>query len=104
MNEKPNGEEDSIELFGDPGIASFNGKIPKFLLITYFTLPIWGFICFYFFWNGSLGWWDRGAWKQLQIAANTTFPIQNQNWKEQIEEPHENLTPNFNRSGNERKD
>jgi len=34
--------EEPIELFGDPGIASYNGKVPKFLLLTYMTLPIWG--------------------------------------------------------------
>ena len=101
MNEETKEREDSIELFGDPGIATFDAKVPKFLLVTYFTLPFWGFICFYYFWNGSLGWWDRGALQQLQIAANTTFPIQNQNWRQEVEEAHDTLTPNFNRNGNE---
>ena len=68
-----------IELYGDPGIATFDAKVPKFLLWTYAILPIWGIVTFYYFWNGSIGWFDRGYWQQLQIAANTTFPIENQN-------------------------
>jgi hypothetical protein len=42
-------------------------------------LPLWGLLSLYYFWNGSSGWFDRGTWKQLQIAANTTFPIENHN-------------------------
>ena len=68
-----------IELYGDPGIASFDARVPKFLIATYLILPIWGFVTFYYFWNGSFGWFDRGYWHELQIAANTTFPIENQN-------------------------
>lgn len=68
-----------VELFGDPGIATYDAKVAKFLLATYFILPIWGLITLYYFWNGSTGWFDRGYWHELQIAANTTFPIQNQN-------------------------
>ena len=70
---------EEIELYGDPGIASYDAKVPKFLLLTYIFLPIWGIIAFYYFWNGSTGWFDRGYWHELQIAANTTFPIENQN-------------------------
>lgn len=76
--EEPHSPEE-IELYGDPGIATFNGKIPTFLIATYLIMPVWGFITFYYFWNGSLGWFDRGYWHELQIAANTTFPIENQN-------------------------
>ncbi len=68
-----------IELYGDPGIASFDAKVPKFLLATYVILPICGLFALYYFWNGSYGWFDRGYWHQLQVAANTTFPIENQN-------------------------
>ncbi len=32
------------ELYGDPKIASFDAKIPKFLILTYIVLPIWGII------------------------------------------------------------
>ena len=71
--------EGEIELYGDPGIATFDAKVPTFLKFTYLFWPIWGIITFYFFWNGSLGWFDRGYWHELQIAANTTFPILNQN-------------------------
>lgn len=83
MNEEridpsPN-ELGELETYGDPGIASYDAKFPRFLIWTYILLPIWGAIVFYFFWNGSAGWFDRGYWHQLQIAANTTFPIENQN-------------------------
>lgn len=72
-------EEEELELYGDDKIASFNARIPKFLILTYLLLPIWGVATLYYYWNGSRGWLDRGYWKELQIAANTTFPIQNQN-------------------------
>lgn len=58
--------------------GSLDKPVPRWLLWTYATLPIWGLITFYFYWNGSYGWLDRGYWKQLQIASNTTFPVQNQ--------------------------
>ena len=79
---KENKDKDThkeIEFYGDPGIATFDAKVSKFLLATYVILPIWGFFTFYYFWNGSVGWFDRGYWHELQIAANTTFPIENQN-------------------------
>lgn len=80
---------DEIELYGDPGIATFDAQVPKFLKFTYLFWPIWGIITLYFFWNGSLGWWDRGYWHELQIAANTTFPIENQNMPpENLKEEH----------------
>lgn len=58
---------------------SFDAPVPKWLLWSYIILPIWGLITLYIFWNGSWGWLDRGYWKELQQAANTTFP---QNVKE----------------------
>lgn len=70
---------EGAELYGDSGIISMDAKIPKFLLLTYLILPLWGLASLYYFWNGSSGWFDRGYWKELQIAANTTFPIENQN-------------------------
>lgn len=60
------------EFYGDPGIASNDAQIPKWLKWVYFTLPIWGLITLYLYWNGSHGWLDRGYWHQLQKAANTT--------------------------------
>ncbi|MBA3721809.1 MAG: hypothetical protein H0W88_05350 [Parachlamydiaceae bacterium] len=85
-----------IELYGDPGIASFDAKIPKFLIWTYMTLPIWGIFTLYFFWNGSVGWMDRGYWKELQIAANTTYPQENQNIKTYEMSEKKNI-PNSNK-------
>lgn len=70
-------EEKKIEEYGDEGIRSDDAKIPRFLVWTYILLPIWGIITLYIFWDGSIGWFDRGAWQQLQIAANTTFPTKN---------------------------
>lgn len=72
-------EEQELERFGDPDIASYDAPVPTFLKISYIVWPIWGIITFFIFWNGSVGWFDRGYWKELQIAANTTFPIENQN-------------------------
>lgn len=61
-----------LEEYGDHRIASYEGpKIPKFLWLTYLSLPIWGIATLIYFWSGSLGWFDRGYWHQLQIAANT---------------------------------
>lgn len=68
-----------IEFYGDPEIASYDGKVPNFLIFNYLFWPIWGIFTFCYFWNGSTGWTDRGYWHELQIAANTTFPIENQN-------------------------
>jgi hypothetical protein len=79
VHESKDHASEELELYGDPGIASLDAKVPKFLLWTYLLLPIWGLVTFYFFWNGSIGWFDRGYWRQLQIAANTTFPVENQN-------------------------
>jgi hypothetical protein len=72
---------EDMELYGDPGIATFDAPIPKFLILIYSILPILGLIALIYFWNGSRGWFDRGYWQELQIAANTTFPIENQNMK-----------------------
>lgn len=47
-------------------------KIPLFLILTYVILPIWGIYFMISYWNGSHGWTDRGAWHELQVAANTT--------------------------------
>lgn len=65
--------EDDLEEYPD-GIFSKDAKVAGWLKATYIILPIWGVISFFIFWNGSLGWWDRGYWDQLQRAANTTIP------------------------------
>jgi len=67
-------EQEEIEEYGDKGIASADAKIPLFLILTYLILPFWGIFTLYYYWNGSVGWLDRGYWQQLQRAANTTFP------------------------------
>lgn len=67
-------QHEEIEVYGDEGIESKDAPVPKWLIWTYITLPIWGVITFYLFWNGSQGWLDRGYWQQLQIASKTTFP------------------------------
>lgn len=51
-------------------------KIPKFLHITFWILVIWGIGAFIMYWNGSQGFLDRGYWRKLQQAANTTFPFE----------------------------
>ncbi len=70
-------EEEEIELYGDPGIASMDAKVPRWLILTYIILPIWGIFTFAIYWNGSWGWLDRGYWQELQMAANTTRPYKN---------------------------
>lgn len=54
--------------------ASNDAQVPGWLWITYLTLPFWGIAWFFFFWNGSAGVFDRGAWQQLQQVANTAYP------------------------------
>lgn len=71
---------DEVEYYGDPGIASKDATVPKWLKWVYVTLPFVGILTFYLYWNGSQGWLDRGYWQQLQTAANTTFPFVN--WTE----------------------
>lgn len=70
-------EEEHLETYGDQGIASLDAKVPGWLKLTYIILPIWGLFMWYFYWNGSHGFLDRGSWKELQQAANTTYPFKN---------------------------
>lgn len=85
MQDEENGQAEVIqnegeqEFYGDTGISSFDAKVPKFLKAAYLFWPLWGIVSLCYFWNGSCGWLDRGYWHELQIAANTTFPIENQN-------------------------
>jgi len=78
LQERPELEE--IVSYGDPQIRSGDAKISGWLKFVFFILPIWGILWFYLYWNGSYGWLDRGYWQELQRAANTTFPTQNQDW------------------------
>lgn len=59
------------------GIQEDHNKVPRWLIVTYIILPIWGFATLFYFWNGSRGWFDPGSWQQLERAANTTYPTQN---------------------------
>ena len=76
----------------DPHLRSKEGRVPKFLKLTYLLLPIWGIFSLYFFWDGSISWLDRGRWHQLQIAANTTAPFKNHNrtLTEKIDDENQN--------------
>ncbi len=78
-------EEKEIHDYGDPNIRSANAPIGRWLKATYVLLPIWGIIWFWFFWNGSYGWLDRGYWHQLQEAANTTIPQKNMNVMDRVD-------------------
>jgi hypothetical protein len=71
-------ENEEIEFYGDEQIASFDKEIPGWLKLTYLVMPLWGIVWFCLYWNGSWGWLDPGYWKELQRAANTTFPHINQ--------------------------
>lgn len=73
------GNHEELDVYGDPDIKSGHAKVPGWLTWSYILLPIWGIVWFYFFWNGSTGWLDRGYWRQLQEAAGTTVPFQNFN-------------------------
>lgn len=47
-------------------------KVPRWLMLLYILLPIWGIYTMWVYWDGSQGWLDRGYWEELQAAANTT--------------------------------
>lgn len=72
-------KDEHTDSYGDDAIKSRDAKIDGWLKLVYITLPIWGLITFYFFWNGSAGWFDRGYWHQLQKAASTAYPYINYN-------------------------
>lgn len=68
--------EGEVVFYGDSRIASAEAPVPGWLRFSYIFWTLWGFVWFYFFWNGSYGWLDPGYWQQLQRAANTTFPTE----------------------------
>lgn len=76
MENEPQHEE--IELYGDQSIASGDAPVPRWLKFNYLFWILWGVVWFFLFWNGSWGWLDRGYWQQLQRAAGTVYPFQNQ--------------------------
>lgn len=84
---------DEVEYYGDPGIASKDAPVPKWLKWVYATLPFWGIVILFLYWNGSQGWLDRGYWFQLQTAANTTYPVVNWTEVESQKEHNERNLP-----------
>ncbi len=54
-----------VQEYKEPGV-------PRWLLILYIILPIWGFYTLYTYWDGSQGCLDRWYWEELQVASNTT--------------------------------
>lgn len=71
------------EEYGDTGIVSHNAPIPRWLKINYIFWIIFGLCWFLYFWNGSRGWLDRGYWQDLQRAAQTTYPFDNEAYEGQ---------------------
>ena len=67
-------EASDVVFYGDPGIASADAPPPKWLIFSNWFFVFLGLLWFYLFWNGSIGWFDRGYWNQLQRAANTAYP------------------------------
>ncbi len=68
-----NSEEHELEIYGEEGISSDDARFPRWLIITYIVLPIWGFCTLFYYFNGSHGWLDPSYWNQLQKAALTTY-------------------------------
>lgn len=77
MTQAPNPEPE-IDNYDDPDKLSADAPVPRWLFWSYILLPILGIAIFCLYWNGSAGWLDRGYWRQLQIAANTTVPFEDQ--------------------------
>lgn len=69
-----NENHSDVEFYGIESIPSGDAPIPRWLIFSYIFLPILGFWCMYYYFNGSHGWLDRGYWNQLQRAALTTYP------------------------------
>lgn len=66
--------EHELEFYSDGSISSDDARFPRWLILTYIILPIWGFCSWYYFFNGSHSHTDPIYWNQLQRAALTTFP------------------------------
>ena len=81
-----------VEEYGDQRIASRDEPVPVWLKFNYVFWILWGVVWFYYFWNGSYGWLDRGYWFELQKAASTTFPTENLDWPKSVpmEDPYLN--------------
>ena len=84
--------EKKIDEYGDSGIRSGDEKVPRWLKFVYISLPIWGIIWFFLYWNGVEGWLNRGYWFELEKAANTTMPNKNYLENEHQKEKNEKNT------------
>lgn len=76
-DDKKTPEKEELEYYADGSISSKDTPVPKWILFIALTLPLWGIYAFYVYWDGSAGWLDRGYWKELQEAANTTYTYYN---------------------------
>ena len=72
-----NEHDHDLEFYADGSITSKDAPIPLFIFIVAGFLIVGTVFAAFFFWNGSQGWLDRGYWKELQEAANTTYPYRN---------------------------
>lgn len=70
-----NAENEIEEYSGDKDIATKDAPVPIWLKFNYVFWVLWGIVWFYFLWNGSYGWFDRGYWNELQRAAGTVYPF-----------------------------
>ena len=78
-----------IEYYGEAGIESKDAPVPFWLKVNYVFWILWGIVWFYYFWNGSYGWLDRGYWNELQRAANTVYPFNTTELLEREQPPPE---------------
>lgn len=67
-----NKEELTLEGPSSEETGDLNMPVPFFLKVTYVVVVavciFWGI----YFWGGSRGYFDRGHWRQLEVAAQTT--------------------------------
>ena len=69
MNRKSNEE---LDVYAGGEINEIKDTpIPWYIKWLSLILPLWGVIWFFYFNDGSTGWVDRGAWDDLQKAAQT---------------------------------
>ena len=62
-------EEDDPEMIPESG----ERRMSYWLLIPFILIVVWGVWALWAYWDGASGAVDRGYWRKLQRAANTTF-------------------------------
>jgi hypothetical protein len=68
-------EDEETASYADGEILELKqSKIPRWLKWVYLIVPLVGLLWLGYFWQGSRGQLDRGHWKALQQAAETTKP------------------------------